>query len=80
MIDSYERLEKTLGLQYLYDRMCDLKIRIAELNYALGLACRLGGDLSGSCPPGYFAPGCWLETGNRANQHAHTAGCRRLGE
>jgi hypothetical protein len=37
MIDSYERLEKSLRPQDLYERICDLKIRIAELNYALGL-------------------------------------------
>ncbi len=37
MMDSYERLEKSLHPQDLYERICDLKIRIAELNYALGL-------------------------------------------
>jgi hypothetical protein len=37
MIDSYEQLENSLHPQYLYDRICDLKIRLAELNYELGL-------------------------------------------
>jgi hypothetical protein len=37
MIDSCERLGKYLHRQHLYDRMCDLKIRLAELNYDLGL-------------------------------------------
>jgi hypothetical protein len=37
MIDSYESLENGLRPQYLYDRLCDLKIRLAELNYELGL-------------------------------------------
>jgi hypothetical protein len=42
MIDPYERLERDLHMQYLYDRICDLKIRIAELNYDLGLPASLG--------------------------------------
>jgi hypothetical protein len=42
MIDSYERLGKNLHRQYLYDRMCDLKIRLAELNYDWGLPVSLG--------------------------------------
>jgi hypothetical protein len=43
MIDPYERLQRNLQPQVLYDRICDLKIRIAELNYALGLPAALGG-------------------------------------
>lgn len=42
MIESYERLGKNPRLHYLYDRICDLKIRIAELNYSLGLPAFLG--------------------------------------
>jgi tetratricopeptide (TPR) repeat protein len=35
--DSYEQLERTLGERLLFERICDLKIRIAEINYSLGL-------------------------------------------
>lgn len=35
--DSYEQLEHTMGGRLLYERICDLKIRIAEINYSLGL-------------------------------------------
>lgn len=41
-LDSYERLEKGLRAESLYDRICDLKIRIAELNHALGIPAALG--------------------------------------
>jgi hypothetical protein len=36
-MDSYERLAAGIRPQLLYDRVCDLKIRIAELNYAAQL-------------------------------------------
>jgi len=34
---SYEELEAVAHPNLLYERICDLKIRIAEINYALGL-------------------------------------------
>jgi hypothetical protein len=37
VFDSYEQLENTQRGRLLYERLCDLKIRVAELNYALGL-------------------------------------------
>jgi hypothetical protein len=37
MINSYEFFAGNLKPQLLYDRICDLKIRMAELNYDLGL-------------------------------------------
>jgi hypothetical protein len=40
--DSYEHLERSVREEVLYERICDLKIRMAELNYALGLPAYLG--------------------------------------
>jgi len=42
LVESYERLEKSLHPQTLYDRLCDLKIRIAEINYDMELPASLG--------------------------------------
>ena len=35
--DSYEQLEISAGEEVLFERICDLKIRMAELNHAVGL-------------------------------------------
>ena len=40
--DSYEQLERQAREELLYERICDLKIRVAELNYSLGLPAYLG--------------------------------------
>jgi tetratricopeptide (TPR) repeat protein len=37
ILDSYENLDKGLREQILFERICDLRIRLAELNYSLGL-------------------------------------------
>jgi len=37
LADSYEQLEISAGEEVLFERICDLKIRVAELNYAVGL-------------------------------------------
>ncbi len=37
LIDPYEQLERSASRQIMDERICDLKIRLAELNYALGL-------------------------------------------
>jgi hypothetical protein len=39
--DSYELLQATAHPQMLYERICDLKIRLAEINYSLGLPAEL---------------------------------------
>ena len=41
-LDSYEGLERSMRMDILYERICDLKIRLAELNYSLGLPARIG--------------------------------------
>jgi tetratricopeptide (TPR) repeat protein len=41
LTDSYEMLEKSMHEEILFERICDLKIRIAELNYSLGLPANL---------------------------------------
>jgi hypothetical protein len=41
--DSYEALETNVRPNVLFERICDLKIRIAELNYAMGLPAALAG-------------------------------------
>lgn len=43
LIEPYERLGDSLSSEPLYDRICDLKIRIAELNHAAGIPAALGG-------------------------------------
>ena len=72
-IDSYERLEKNLRPQYLYDRMCDLKIRIAELNYVMGLPASLG-EIEGNLaldeilpPVSQTSAGNWKYTVDKIN-------------
>jgi tetratricopeptide (TPR) repeat protein len=35
--ESYEHLDRNAGREMLFERMCDLKIRLADLHYALGL-------------------------------------------
>ncbi len=42
VLDSYENLERRLQTQLIFERLCDLRIRMAELNYALGLPSALG--------------------------------------
>ena len=42
--DSYEFLEASAHPDLLYERICDLKIRLAEINYALGLPAALMED------------------------------------
>lgn len=42
--DSYEFLEASARTDLLYERICDLKIRLAEINYALGLPAALVED------------------------------------
>jgi hypothetical protein len=42
-VEPYEQLAGRLRPQYLYDRICDLKIRLAELNYDLGMPAALYG-------------------------------------
>jgi len=37
LMDSYERLDHNAPPDLLYDRICDLKIRLAEINHSLGL-------------------------------------------
>jgi len=37
LADSYEQLERAASDEILAERVCDLKIRIAELNYTLGI-------------------------------------------
>jgi hypothetical protein len=37
LIDPYEQLDQNAPPDLLYDRICDLKIRLAEINHALGL-------------------------------------------
>jgi hypothetical protein len=37
IVDSYEALEKSARDEVLFERICDLKIRLAELNYELGI-------------------------------------------
>jgi hypothetical protein len=39
--DSYEDLERSVRKELLYERVCDLKIRMAELGYSLGLPASL---------------------------------------
>lgn len=73
MLDSYERLEKHLDPEYLYDRICDLKIRIAELNYSLGLPATLG-EIQGNAaldailPPYSTSGGDWQYAIRRINE------------
>jgi tetratricopeptide (TPR) repeat protein len=55
-IESYERLDGAAREDLLYERMCDLKIRLAELNYSLGLPALLTKEegelaLRGLLPP-----------------------------
>ncbi len=40
--DSYEQLEISAREEVLFERLCDLKIRLAEINHALGLPAFLG--------------------------------------
>jgi hypothetical protein len=42
LADSYEQLERNSREELLYERICDLKIKLAELSYALGLPAYLG--------------------------------------
>jgi hypothetical protein len=42
LADSYEQLERNSREELLYERICDLKIKVAELSYALGLPAYLG--------------------------------------
>ena len=42
MADSYEQLEVSAREEVLFERLCDLKIRLAEINHALGLPASLG--------------------------------------
>jgi tetratricopeptide (TPR) repeat protein len=42
LADSYEQLERNSREELLYERICDLKIKIAELSYSLGLPAYLG--------------------------------------
>ncbi len=41
-IDSYERLERVAQPELLFERICDLKIHLAELNDSLGAPARIG--------------------------------------
>jgi hypothetical protein len=43
LADPYEVLERNLKDEVLFERICDLKIRIAELNHSLGLPAGLAG-------------------------------------
>jgi len=40
--DSYEQLEISAREEVLFERLCDLKIRLAEIDHALGLPASLG--------------------------------------
>jgi hypothetical protein len=42
LADSYEQLERNSREELLYERICDLKIKVAELSYSLGLPAYLG--------------------------------------
>jgi tetratricopeptide (TPR) repeat protein len=42
LADSYEQLERNSREELLYERICDLKIKLAELSYSLGLPAYLG--------------------------------------
>jgi hypothetical protein len=42
IVDSFEDLEGEHPDRLLFERICDLKIRLAELNYAAGLPAALG--------------------------------------
>jgi hypothetical protein len=44
-LDSYEMIEAHSPRGFLYERMCDLKVRLAEICYSMGLPAYLGGIL-----------------------------------
>ncbi|MBM3788900.1 MAG: tetratricopeptide repeat protein [Acidobacteria bacterium] len=43
ILEPYEQLERAAETDLLYERLCDLKFRLAEINYSLGLPAYLAG-------------------------------------
>jgi len=59
--EAYEYLEQSEPIELLYERMCDLKIRLAEIAYSLGLPAKLEGILGEAAIRNALSPSALTE-------------------